>query len=369
MNKFSGAEADIRAFQRKLAECKKAIDAEINEYAEHARKNSAKFYGPHVQAETDAFLSILTRGGKRIRGALVGVGYEMSGGTDRNMIIRAARAIEMLHAHFLIIDDIQDRSIVRRGEPAAHVMLAEYHRRHMLAGDAEHFGISIALNAAISGAAAAQMLLANVDADPQLKLNAIGITNRTMAVTAHGQTGDIMNEVVAEVSDEDIERVLEWKTADYSILNPLHVGMVLAGADCHATDAITPYAKHTGKAFQITDDVLSTFGSKDESGKDPMDDIREGKQTVLTVYALEHGKKADVAFLRKMLGNRDLTNPEFEKCKAILESSRARAHAEARAKFHIEEALKSLDKEARRWAPEGAQFLRGLARYLLVRDS
>jgi geranylgeranyl diphosphate synthase type I len=190
-----------------------------------------------------------------------------------------------------------------------------------------------------------------------------------MLVTAHGQTLDILGEAREEADREQVERMMEWKTATYTVLNPRHVGMGLAGADCHATDAITEYALHTGKAFQITDDILGTFGSMHESGKSPHDDIREGKRTLLTVYALEHAAPADQNFLLHMLGNRDLKPAEFNRCKDIIVSAGALDYARAQAAKHIEQAIASLDAEATRWSAEGVQFLRELAQYLLGRQA
>lgn len=367
--KKTAQETDVQVFKRKLAAYKGAIDADISAYAKQVQKSTLQDYGKDARLEVDTYLSILERGGKRIRGSLAMLGYEMSGGKDQAMILQAARVIEMMHAYILIIDDIQDRSIMRRGAPAAHVMLADHHEKYELAGDSAHFGMSIALNAALSGAHAAQTLLANLDAPADLRLKALSILNRTMLVTAHGQTNDIMNEVVAEVTQADVERVLEWKTAHYTFLNPLHVGMVLAGADCAATDAITGYAMQAGKTFQITDDVLGTFGSEFESGKSPMDDTREGKRTQLTVYALDHTSNGNKNFLIQMLGNDNLTPAEFHRCKDVIAESGALDYAKAQAQKHIEQALVSLEQEKHRWTPEGIQFLSGLAQYLLTRTS
>lgn len=356
-------------FNKSLLEYKNIIDTDISSYSKHVKSATLKQYGANARLETDAFLDILDRGGKRIRGSLVMVGYEMSGGKNTDMIIQVARAIEMIHAYILIIDDIQDRSKIRRGGPTAHKQIARYHEEHQLADNSDHFGISIALNSAIAGAHAAQMILANLDAPENLRLSVLSIVNRTMLITAHGQTNDIMNEVVAEVDPENIERVLEWKTAHYSFLNPLHVGMVLAGADCHDTDAITDYAMHTGKAFQITDDILGVFGNEQDSGKSPLDDIREGKRTVLTAYALEHASSSDKNFLIQMLGNHDLSPAEFDRCKVIIERTGALKHSQDVAKNHIQKALLSLDKNKSIWNDEGVMFLNGLADFILTRTT
>ena len=344
-----------------LAAYKAAIDADIEKYTAYIRESTAQQYGEFAEVEIDAFLDILSRGGKRIRGALVMAGYEMCGGEDRAMILQAARAIEMLHAYILMIDDIQDRSALRRGKPSAHEMLAAYHRKHRLHGDADHTGISLALDAALAGAHASQTILANLNADPQLRLNAISISNRTMGVTVHGQTYDILNEVVPQPRIEDVKRAMDWKTAQYSFINPLHVGMVLVGAGCEATNAITPYGLHMGRAFQITDDSLGIFGKEQEVGKKPEDDIREGKRTLLMLYALEHAAPADSVFLRKCLGNRELTVAEFARCKNIIEASGARQHTQEIANREVAAAIQSLEACKGLWTEAGDAFLRDLA--------
>jgi len=356
-------------FETRLLSYKKLIDKDIESFIRSAQRSTLQQYGAEARLATDSFLEILGRGGKRIRGALTMVGYNMCGGKDEAMILQAARALEMMHAYILIIDDIQDRSEIRRGDKTAHIMLKEYHHKKQLADDSEHFGIAIALNSALIGSHAAQMLLANLNVDDGLRVKALSIMNRTMMVTAHGQTNDIMNEVVAEVSEASVERVLEWKTAHYTILNPLHVGMVLAGAGCDDTDAITEYATHAGIAFQITDDILGIFGSENQIGKSPMDDIKEGKRTILTVYALKHAQDADKNFLLQMLGNHSISPAEFERVKDIVIDSGALDYAQKRTHQHIKTALHSLKLHGNRWPAEDVKFLNSLAIALQNRQS
>jgi geranylgeranyl diphosphate synthase type I len=188
-----------------------------------------------------------------------------------------------------------------------------------------------------------------------------------MAITAHGQTLDIINELVARPDEANIERVLEWKTALYTVINPLHVGMVLAGAGCEATDAITPYGQHAGKAFQINDDILGIYGDQQELGKVPGDDIREGKGTLLVLYALDHAASADRAYLKKSLGNPKLTAEEFERCKQIIQDTGALAHARHTAAKELDAALASLQSVHGLWTEEGSDFLIGLAHILQKR--
>lgn len=352
-------------FTTQLSTYKQAIDADIAAYAAHVRKSTRLQYGEYPEVVSSAFLDLLSRGGKRIRGALVMTGYEMCGGQDRSMIVRAATAIEMMHAYMLLIDDIQDRSTLRRGKPTVHFLLADYHEKHGLKGDSAHAGMSLALNAAISGAHAAHMLLAGLEVDPQLRINAIGIIDHTMVVTAHGQTYDIVNQMNDKVSTADIERMMEWKTAHYTFLNPLCVGMVLAGADCQSTDAIRGYALHAGIAFQIADDIKGLYGTKAEIGKDPLDDIREGKYTLLIHHALAHVAAPDKKFFKACLGNPDVSAADLKKIRMLVERCGARAYAQELATQHAAAALEALAKEGERWGSVNVHFLKQLVEKML----
>lgn len=372
--KQSGA---VDTFKVTLSTYKQSIDDDIAAYSKVVQKDTARDFTAYSRVATDAFLEILSRGGKRIRGALVMAGYDMladATAESRPVILQAARAIEMTHAYILIIDDIQDRSPVRRGGPTAHYLLADYHRKHNLAGQAEHFGVAIALNAALTGAHLAQHLLASLDESvvtQSAKLQAIDIVNQTMVITAHGQTNDIFNESVPVVTEHEADNVLEWKTAHYTFLNPLMVGMTLAGASQVDARAVEAYAMHAGRAYQITDDILGTFGNEFESGKSPLDDIKEGKRTLLVTYVLEHAPKADQYFLLQMLGNEHLSLPEFERCKQIITECGALTYAKDKAKAHVASAVAALEQAAaqRQWQPSIVLFLRGLVEYLPSRHA
>lgn len=352
----------VRSFKSALKKHKQAIDADIAAYVDYLKESSAAQYGDYSELALEAYCEMLTRGGKRLRGALVIEGYTMSGGTNMPMIMQAARAIEMIHAYLLMIDDIQDRSLTRRGGPTAHIKLAK-------AVDDDHLGETLATNAALLGNHAAMMILANLDAPAELRSNVLSILNRTLVVTAHGQIADPMIQRNKKATEADVMKMQEWKTATYTILNPLHVGMVLAGAGCEVTDGVTPYAMAAGQAFQITDDIIGTFGDEVKTGKGTMDDIREGKRTLLTVYALGHAKPADHTFLLSCLGDPKLTAEDFKKCQEIIRQTGALDYAQQQAKNYCTQALDSLHKNSRQWSKEGTEFLQGMAEYLLTRSS
>jgi|SRR5688572_26401654 geranylgeranyl diphosphate synthase, type I len=288
-------------FAAQLKKYQQAIDADIATYTNHVKTVTRDQYGEYPSLVTDEYIDLLNRGGKRIRGALVMTGYEMLGGKDTAMIVRAATAIEMLHAAMLVIDDIQDHDDTRRGKPAVHVALADLHQKLGMKGDAKATGISLALDAALSGSHAAQVLLAGLDADAELKIKVIGIVNNTVVLTLHGQTYDVINAGQAHPKPENLARATEWKSAHYTFLNPLCVGMVLADAGCEDTNAIRDYALNTGIAFQLTDDIMDGDIQASDIPAARKRAEEHAKQAVASLEVPAPGWNTDnVAFLRHL---------------------------------------------------------------------
>lgn len=355
-------------FSAALASYKQIIDEQLAFHIHLLKKQTAQKYTPESRVVVDAYCDIVNRGGKRIRGALTLVGYAMCGGTISRQILDAACAIELTHAYILVLDDIMDRSAKRRGGKAAHAILADYHTKHELAGESYHFGEATAINGALIGCHYAQKIVTKLDLDPAGKIAALQLLNEALVVTGHGQINDIFNEVKENVDMHAVDSVLEWKTAHYTFLNPLQFGMALAGGTQKQISSIVDYCMFAGRAFQITDDILGTFASEQEAGKSPMDDIREGKRTVLSVTALEKAESADKNFILTMLGNEKLTQAEFLRCKEIFVSSGALEEAKKQAADYVRKAVQSLDATLFPGGAEGVDFLQELARQLLGRN-
>jgi geranylgeranyl diphosphate synthase type I len=362
-------EAKFTEFVRSLASFKEQIDDDIQVFCENALAETHEEFGTYPSEAVDAYCEILSRGGKRIRGALTMVSFEMLGGKNKEVALQAARAIEMLHAYILMVDDIQDRSEVRRNGPTAHMILKNYHEQHHLKDDSQHFGESITMNGFLFGVHSALNVLADLDCDAELKLAAIKNVNQHFIATAHGQSMDIFNEVLETVDESAVDKVLLWKTAFYTFMNPLQLGAILAGAKKEDLKKLEEYSLHAGRVFQITDDILGVFSKEEASGKSPLDDIKEGKRTLLTVKALELAPKADAYFLDQMLGNKQLTQAEFMHCKEIIESSGALAYAHRQAKDSVVDALAALEQVRESWGSDQVVFLEQLVQYLIDRKN
>lgn len=361
--------SSIDMFLQILDEYKERIDTRIKEYIPLLSEQIDNEFGLYPEEAFKPFASYMSRGGKRIRGSLTMLSYEMYGGKDMKMITNAAMAIEMLQSYLLMMDDIQDRSDTRRGGPAAHIMLRDYHKNHFSKGDPYHFGVSIAMNSYNIGCHAALGVITSLDVEPSIVIKALNNIHKCYIITSHGQTMDIFGEVTDGFDEEDINNVLLWKTAYYTFLNPLQFGAILAGANERDLSFIYEYSIPAGKAFQITDDILGTFGNEFESGKSPMDDIRDGKKTILITKALEMSNESQAKLLNNSLGKSSLTMDELRDCQRIIEETGALEYAKGIAEDYVTEAAAALLNIPQKCSQRHAGYLKGLAQHLLVRKS
>jgi len=261
-----------------------------------------------------------TKGGKKIRGTLTVLGYESLGGRNIKAILPISCGIELFHNFLLIHDDIIDRDTTRRGKPTVHNIYSRVY--------GEHYGNSKAIVVGDVGAFLAYELLLSSDFSKQLILEAVKKLNEFLLKTTYGQILDIDYDFKKEVSWNDILKVRTYKTAYYTVVMPLTVGAMLAGASRRELSAIEKYAVPVGIAFQLADDVLGVFGISGKTGKSNLSDIRDGKKTFLYAKALGLFSPVERKFLLSWYGNKDVGIKEASKIRKIMIESGSLDHSE-----------------------------------------
>lgn len=275
-----------------------------------------------VEAITDFSL----RGGKRIRPALVQLGYEATGGDPDDRLLQPAVAVELAHSFLLIHDDIMDRSKVRRHRPTAHRWL-----RDRLAAispgwssaDLDHFGNSLAIVAGDLCSMLSMRALASADYPPDRITAATRRLIEVVTVTTVGQAVDLTLGRQSELDERRIEQVHMLKTGTYSLEGPLHLGVILADGSTELRRQLSRFAVPLGIAFQVRDDILGVFGTEDELGKSVTSDIEEGKRTRLTVFVEQHGTESQRRQLAAVLGRSGLNAEQLEEVRELFRSSGA----------------------------------------------
>ena len=353
----------------RLETYKQLIDDDIAGFSDRLLKDWNTRYTSRSGDFMNAYTSLLTRGGKRLRGSLTMNAYEMLGGDDRQLCTQAARVIEMVHAYLLILDDIADRSDTRRGGPSTHRLLEKFHTQNNLTGDPAHFGSSMAMHAAIAGMHLAMVELTKLPVNDTTKLEALNSLNESLITTINGQFLDIYNESVRTgITEEQLIQSATWKTAYYSFLNPLEFGAILAGAEQSELAPLKDYSMNMGISFQVTDDILGMFGDQNAIGKSAQDDLKQGKITLLISRALERSDSEQKQTLLNILGNQNLTRDDYQKAKQIIEDTGALDYARKLAENHAAKAVQALNDVPSHWLKEGLDFLKGMAEYVVKRS-
>ncbi len=261
--------------------------------------------------------------GKNIRGFLVTLGYRAAGGRVGKNILDASLFIEIIHTGFLIHDDIQDRDDMRRGLRTIHKTYESKGRQiGLVAGEAKHYGMSLALNIGASSYFLGMEKLLNSNFPHDRIIRASQLATEYLVRVTHGQVLDIANFSKSNPNKKELLNILRYKSAEYTGVLPLLVGAVLAGkGDKKYLDNLQKYGLAFGWAFQVQDDLLGAFGDEKKLGKSVGIDFKEGKFTMLMYHLFKNGTKEQKAFQAKALGNQNLKPRDVRKMQDILRKS------------------------------------------------
>lgn len=243
-------------------------------------------YLPKTQGMADSHFHeamhyALLNGGKRLRALLVFATGDMFQ-ADYQELMRAACAVEMIHAYSLVHDDMpaMDNDLLRRGKPTVHVQFGE--ATALLTGDALQ--------------TQAFYILAQGNLPPAQQLEMIRILAHAAGPLGMcgGQALDLAN-TGSTLSYPALEHMHQLKTG------ALIEAAVLLGAMCapHDTyfdsasrldkriqDALHMYAKAVGLAFQVVDDILDATSTTATLGKTAGKDAKQHKPTYVSILGL-----------------------------------------------------------------------------------
>ncbi len=225
-------------------------------------------------------------GGKRLRPLLVLAAAESVRG-DREAAMRAACAVELIHAYSLIHDDMpcMDNDVLRRGKPTVHVRFGQ--AQAMLAGDAMQALAFEVLTPEPPMAAASTR--AAMPAALQARLCSLLARAAGQAGMAGGQAIDLAS-IGQPLGERELRDMHHRKTG--ALLRT----SVLMGAACGTVeplqwDALAAYGDAIGLAFQVVDDILDVTQGSDTLGKTAGKDIEHNKPTYVTVLGLEAARR------------------------------------------------------------------------------
>jgi farnesyl diphosphate synthase len=213
-------------------------------------------------------------GGKRLRPLLVLATAAAGGQAAGDAALRAACAVELIHAYSLVHDDLpcMDNDVLRRGKPTVHVQFGQ--AQALLAGDALQ-ALAFELLVPDDGSMA-----------PRLSADLCRTLARAAGVQgmAGGQAIDLCS-VGCTLAQPALEHMHRLKTG------ALLQASVTMGAACGelpeaARPGLAAFGAHLGLAFQVVDDVLDVTADTQTLGKTAGKDAEHDKPTFVSLLGL-----------------------------------------------------------------------------------
>ncbi len=263
-------------------------------------------------------------GGKRIRPLLCLLCCEAAGG-DPSAAVPVGAAIELLHNFTLLHDDIQDRSRTRRHRPTVWAL----------------WGEGQAINAGDAMFALSQLaLLEAADRLPSHSLAVLArMFNETTLRIVEGQVLDLGFEQRPVVGVSEYLTMIRGKTAALTAFAAWS-GALVAGAEPERLERFRRFGEALGLGFQIQDDYLGIWGRREETGKEPADDIRRRKKSLPIVLLLQAASPADRQLLQALWSQPDVSEDAVAQVLELLERYEVRARVRSEvARLHREAAL------------------------------
>ena len=243
-------------------------------------------------------------GGKRIRPLLLTATAALYG-VNRNSALRAAVAIEAIHAYSLIHDDLpcMDDDRLRHGKPTVHIAFDD--ATAVLAGDSLHaFAFEVLADPATS-------------ADPFVQIELVRVLGNASGF--QGMAGGQMMDLVAESEAFDLPTITKLQQLKTGALlgASVEMGAVLGHVPPEGRAHLRAYARDIGLAFQIVDDLIDHEGDAATAGKAVGKDARAGKQTFVSLLGADRARAQARVLVDQAIGHLGQHGSEADLLRAV----------------------------------------------------
>ncbi len=337
-------------------------------------RGEARDTHPAVEKIVEAGEDYTLRGGKRLRAILILLGYRSKKwDLDPKPVLPLMAAIEFLQSYLLVHDDIMDQDELRRGGPTLHIWFRDYCRSEGLIGDCVHYGVSKAILAGDYLEALAVDTIASADLPALNRVLLLKRYSEGLRAVAYGQYLDVLlsYKPLAEVTETDIVKVHELKTASYTVELPLHLGVLAFNPNEQGLLKLyTRFAKPAGIAFQLRDDILGLYGDPKVTGKPVGSDVREKKKTLLVVKAFENASESERRFLIEVYDRKspeEITEDDILRVQEIVRETGSLDYSEEKIKLLYEKSIGYLE-EYRELDDRTRDVLKAITRYIVYRE-
>ncbi|MER5722001.1 MULTISPECIES: polyprenyl synthetase family protein [Streptomyces] len=277
--------------------------------------------------------------GKRLRAAFCYWGWRATGQPDDESLVRAAASMELVHAAAVVHDDLIDDSPLRHGLPTAHMALRGAVRGRPRSVSA---GRSLAMLVGDLLMGLAGQLFATSGLPAAYLARARPLWSALARDLIAGECLEILRTGTPPDTADSL-KVIRYKTAKYTVEQPLLIGGALAGAGERVRSGYSAYGLPLGEAFQLRDDLLGLFGSPQDTGKAATDDLRGNRPTALLAETWRVADDGERRQLRALLGRGDPGPDGLRAARELMLRLDAPGRVEKMITERVEEALTALD--------------------------
>ncbi|MEV6481118.1 polyprenyl synthetase family protein [Streptomyces sp. NPDC051576] len=278
--------------------------------------------------------------GKRLRAAFCYWGWRAAGQPDSDALVRAAASMELVHAAAVVHDDLIDDSPLRHGRPTAHIALRAAVRRRPRAVAAAR-SLAMLVGDLLMGMAGQLFTTSGLPAAYLARARPLwSVLARELIA---GECLEILR-TGAEPDTAASLKVIRYKTAKYTVEQPLLIGGALAGAGGRLREGYSAYGLPLGEAFQLRDDLLGLFGQPEHTGKANADDVRGHRPTALLAETWRSAGAEQRDRLRALLGRPDPDGEGLRAVRELMLRLKAPDRVEAMITARVEEALDALQE-------------------------
>lgn len=326
----------------------------------------------------DQFIGVNSSGkAKIIRGTLIVLGYRIAQKSKNiDYSIDLAAAYEFFETAILVHDDVFDQSPDRRGVKTIHErnvhFYKDYNRRNNLSGESiKSASEALAICAGDLAFYFINQVILNTYHDDKNFFRLFNYFNEVVITTIKGELLDIVLPLEEQLGiahngniTDHVIRIDTIKTAEYTIIGPLSLGLILGGMSRENVAEFHEFAVLLGVTFQIQDDFLNIFGTA-EQGKPCGSDIAEYKMTLF--YAEACGNVEVKQRLLEYYG-KEISDAGLREVRKILEESGIKAKVRKTVADNFEKCRTLLNQIGFLEAEEKA-VLSGFISYLELRKS
>ena len=341
---------------------KKKLEEKIKEF-----NNNLKEDNQIINNNLDSFKK-LNSNGKLIRGILIELGYYLLS-NDTKYAMDLALAYEVFQTSILVHDDIIDQDDIRRDVKTIHSVNKDNYKIINDKNIINHLSNSIALCMGDYGLFTANKIITDSYLNDGNLGKILTCYNDIVLKTIKGEILDVVlpydskyKGIEIDTLKDSIMNIYKLKTAYYTIIGPLILGLTLKGATTKQKEDIELFGEKVGIAFQIQDDILGIF--KDNIGKITGSDIKEYKQTLMYYY-IQTTKYKDE--FNKIYGTDDLSDENITRIKELLIKSKSYEYALDTMNNLYDESLELLNNIS--WIDTNKkELLRGFVEFLRNRN-